>query len=131
MFVPLTTIAFATLDAKYRNQGAAMFTLCRNIGSAAGISVLQALTIQNAATVHSRLVEGIRPDNPRLDQGFDFDLPSAVAAMNAQITRQASMVSYVDTFWLLFAVTLAVIPLLLLMRGPRAGAGKGPTIHMD
>jgi len=131
VFVPLTTIAFATLDVKYRNQGAAIFTLARNIGSAAGISVLQALTIQNAAAVHSRLVEGIRPDNPRLDQGFDFDLPSAVAAMNAQITRQASMVSYVDTFWLLFAVTLAVIPLLLLMRGPRAGAGKGPTIHMD
>ena len=41
------------------------------------------------------------------------------------------MVSYVDAFWLLFLLTLAVIPLLLLMRGPRADAGQGPTIHMD
>jgi DHA2 family multidrug resistance protein len=131
VFVPLTTIAFATLDPKYRNEGAAMFTLTRNIGSAVGISVLQALTIRNGATVHSRLVEGIRPDNPAMVQGFDFDLPSAVAALNAQINRQASMVSYVDAFWLLFILTLAVIPLLLLMRGPKAGADAGPTIHMD
>jgi DHA2 family multidrug resistance protein len=131
VFVPLTTIAFATLDTKYRNEGAAMFTLTRNIGSAVGISMLQALTIRNGAAVHSRLVEGVRPDNPVMTQGFDFDLPSAVAALNAQITRQAAMVSYVDAFWLLFLLTLAVIPLLLLMRGPRAGAAGGPTIHMD
>jgi len=131
VFVPLTTIAFATLDVKYRNEGAAMFTLTRNIGSAVGISVLQAMTIRNAAAVHSRLNEGIRPDNPLLPQGFDFDLPRAAAAMNAQITRQASMVSYIDAFWMLFILTLAVIPLLLLMRGPRKGAGDGPTIHMD
>jgi DHA2 family multidrug resistance protein len=131
VFVPLTTIAFATLDAKYRNEGAAMFTLTRNIGSAVGISVLQAMTIRNAATVHSRLVEGVRPDNPLLGGGFDFDLPGAVAAMNAQISRQAAMVSYVDAFWLLFVLSLAVIPLLLLMRSPRAGAGEGPVVHMD
>jgi DHA2 family multidrug resistance protein len=131
VFVPLTTIAFATLDVKYRNEGAAMFTLTRNIGSAVGISMLQALTIRNGAAVHSRLVEGVRPDNPALSQGFDFDVPSAVAALNAQITRQAAMVSYVDAFWLLFLLTLAVIPLLLLMRGPRGGAAEGPTIHMD
>ncbi|WP_210358501.1 MULTISPECIES: DHA2 family efflux MFS transporter permease subunit [Sphingomonas] len=131
VFVPLTTIAFATLDARYRNEGAAMFTLTRNIGSAVGISMLQALTIRNGATVHARLVEGIRPDNPMLPSSFDFDAPTAVAALNAQITRQAAMVSYVDAFWLLFLLTLGVIPLLLLMRRPRAGGGDGPTIHMD
>lgn len=132
VFVPLTTIAFATLDARYRNEGAATFTLTRNIGSAVGISMLQALTIRNGATVHARLVEGVRPDNPLLPSSFDFDAPAAVAMLNAQITRQAAMVSYVDAFWLLFLLTLAVIPLLLLMRRPRAGGGgDGPTIHMD
>src|SRR3546814_10057297 len=62
MFVPLSTIAFATLESRFRNEGAAMFTLIRNIGSAIGISALQAMTVRNASTVHSRLVEGIRPD---------------------------------------------------------------------
>src|SRR3546814_16020809 len=33
IFVPLSTIAFATLAPKYRNEGTAMFTLIRNTGS--------------------------------------------------------------------------------------------------
>jgi MFS transporter, DHA2 family, multidrug resistance protein len=134
IFVPLATITFATLDPKLRNEGAAMFTLIRNIGSAVGISILQVMTIRNAATVHARLTEGIRPDNPVMRwaaPGFDFDAPAAVARMNAEITRQASMVSYADGFWLLFVVTLAVIPLVVLMRAPRAKAGDDLNLHMD
>jgi len=136
IFVPLSTIAFGTLSTRYRNEGAAMFTLIRNIGSAIGISVLQVMTIRNSATVHSRLVEGIRPDNPVLAQsspGFDFDLPVMVARMNASITRQASMVSYIDSFWFLFVVTLAVIPLLLLLRKPSkvVTGGDDVPLHLD
>src|SRR3546814_4175626 len=99
-----------------------MFTLIRNIGSAIGISALQAMTVRNASTVHSRLVEGIRPDNPALSiaaPGFDFNVPESVARMNAEITRQASMVSYIDAFWFLFIVSLAVAPMVLLMRRQR------------
>jgi DHA2 family multidrug resistance protein len=122
IFVPLSTIAFATLDQRLRNEGAAMFTLIRNMGSAIGISVLQAMTIRNAASVHSRLIEGIRPDNPVLAwrlPNFDFNAPAAVAALNGQITRQAGMVSYVDAFWGLFIVTLAMAPMIVLMRPAR------------
>src|SRR3546814_4050056 len=96
-----------------------MFTLIRNIGSAIGISALQAMTVRNASTVHSRLVEGIRPDNPALSiaaPGFDFNVPESVARMNAEITRQASMVSYIDAFWFLLIVSLAVAPMVLQMR---------------
>src|SRR3546814_14374366 len=57
MFVPLSTIAFATLESSFRNEGAALFTLIRNIGSAIGISALQAMTVSNASNVHSRTVE--------------------------------------------------------------------------
>jgi len=122
VFVPLSTLAFATLDQRLRNEGAAMFTLIRNLGSAIGISVVQAMTIRNTATVHSRLVEGIRPDNPLLSwqmPDFDFNLPSAVARLNAEITRQAAMVAYIDTYWALFIVTLLMMPMLLFMRSAR------------
>lgn len=40
VFVPLTTIAFATLDTKYRADAAALFSLVRNIGSSVGISIV-------------------------------------------------------------------------------------------
>ncbi len=134
IFVPLSTMAFGTLNPKYRNEGAAMFTLIRNIGSAIGISVLQVMSIRNTAIVHSRLVEGVRPDNPVLAKaspGFDFTLPAQVARMNAEITRQASMVGYIDAFWFLFILTLAAIPMLLLMRTPRKSAADDLPLHMD
>jgi DHA2 family multidrug resistance protein len=135
IFVSLSTMAFGTLPARLRNEGAAMFTLIRNIGSAAGISVLQAMTFREAATVHARLVESIRPDNPALARaapGFDFEAPAAVARMNAEITRQAMMVSYVDVFWLLFITSVLVMPAVLLLRPPRrANAGEDMHLHMD
>jgi DHA2 family multidrug resistance protein len=134
IFVPLSTIAFATLNTRYRNEGAAMFTLIRNIGSAIGISVLQAMTIRNAATVHSRLVEYIRPDNPVLRAivpGFDPHDPTGLARLNAEISRQAAMVSYVDAFWGLFLVTLIIAPMILLMRTPRTAPGETLNMHLD
>lgn len=134
VFVPLTIIGFATLDPRLRNEGTAMFTLIRNIGSAIGISVLSAMTTRNTAIVHSRLVEGVRPDNPVMaaaQPGFDFTLPQSVAQLNAAITRQASMVAYVDAFWLLFLLTLAAIPMLLLMRGPQKSSTDNIPLHVD
>ena len=119
IFIPLSTLAFTTLSPQLRNDGAAMFTLIRNMGSAIGISVLQAMTIRNSSTVHSRLVENIRPDNPVLQHtmpDFDFGIPAQVAALNAEVTKQAAMVSYIDTYWLLFVITVAIVPLILLMR---------------
>jgi DHA2 family multidrug resistance protein len=133
IFVPLSTLAFATLNPQLRNEGAAMFTLIRNIGSAIGISVLQFMTVRNADTVHARLVEGVRPDNPAVIASMpdlDFSSLGSLARLNGEITRQASMVSYVDAFYALFVITLVVAPLILMMRPPRKGV-EAPTMHMD
>ena len=40
MFVPLNTIAFATLPGELRTDGAALWTLIRNLGSSVGISLI-------------------------------------------------------------------------------------------
>ena len=45
-------------------QGTAIFSLMRNVGSSIGISIVVALLAENTQTVHSRLVEHLRPDNP-------------------------------------------------------------------
>jgi DHA2 family multidrug resistance protein len=131
IFVPLSTIAFATLSPSLRNEGTAMFTLIRSIGSAVGISVLQFITMRNADTVHSRLVEAVRPDNPlmQLRPDLDFSQSASLSQLNAEITRQAAMVSYIDSFHVLFIASLVVAPLILLMRPPKNPAA--PTMHLD
>jgi len=121
IFVPLTTLLFSTLDPGLRNEGSAMFSLTRMLGAALGISYLQSLTVRNAAAVHSRLTEGVTPDNPILGlrvPDADFGLLGWLARMEATISREAAMVAYVDAFWLLSLAMLAVVPLVIFMKPP-------------
>jgi DHA2 family multidrug resistance protein len=133
MFAPLTTFAFATLAPHSRNEGAAMFTLIRNLGASIGISALQVLSYRNAQTVHARLVEGLRPDNPlvaAMPSHFSLTDPAGVAALTGEVERQAQMVAYIDGFWLLGVGALAGIPLILLIRSSRRGVAAVP-IHLE
>src|SRR5262249_41462319 len=71
--------------------------------------------------VHSRLVEQLRPDNPLthapwLTPPFSLTTPSGLAALNAEVTRQATMVAYINDFALMLMIVLLLIPLLLLVR---------------
>ena len=89
-----------------------------------GISILVATLAENTQVVHSRLVEGLRPDNPLLQAPylaapFSLNTPSGMATLNAEVTRQAAMVAYIDDFKLIMLSALASIPLLLLLRGAR------------
>ena len=125
IFVPLSAMTFATLPARYRNEGAALNTLVRNFGAAVGISVIQLMTIRNQAAVQSRLVEGLRPDNPAIAMampGTDLSLPETAAQIEGEVTRQAMMVSYVDAFWILFVIGIAASLLVFLIRNPRRAA---------
>ena len=124
-FVPLNIIALSTLPRHILTQGTAIRSLMRNLGGSVGISVLVAMLAQNTQVVHSRLVEGLRPDNPLaqapyLAAPFSLSTPSGVAALNAEVTRQAAMVAYIDDFKLMMLITLASTPLLLLFREPRS-----------
>jgi len=119
VFMPLSMVTLSTVAPHFRADAAALTVIVRDVGSAIGISVLQTLTIRNTAVMHSRLVEGVRPDNPlisTLAPGFNFNSPVAVAGMNARITQQASMVAFADAFWLMLILCIAVIPLVLLLR---------------
>ena len=44
--------------------------------------------------------------------------------VNGEINRQAAMVAYIDDFWLMMWVTLAAVPLVVLLRPPRPGAAQ-------
>jgi DHA2 family multidrug resistance protein len=122
--VPLNIIALSTLPRHIMTQGTAIRSLMRNLGGSVGISILVATLAQNTQVVHSRLVEGLRPDNPLaqapyLTEPFSLSTPSGMAALNAEVTRQAAMVAYIDDFKLLMLIALASLPLLLLLREAR------------
>jgi MFS transporter, DHA2 family, multidrug resistance protein len=128
VFTPLSIVTFSTLPRHLLTQGTAIFSLMRNIGGSIGISIVEALLDQNTQIVHSRLVERLRPDDPlarapQLGRLYSLTNPTGIAALNAEATRQAAMVAYIDDFMLMMVLVIVSLPLILLLRKPRRGAG--------
>jgi MFS transporter, DHA2 family, multidrug resistance protein len=126
IFTPLSAVTFSTLPRHLLTQGTAIFSLMRNVGGSVGISIVEALLAQNTQVVHSRLVEQLRPDNPlarapHLAAPYSLTTPAGMAALNAEATRQAAMVAYLDDFQLMMIIAIITLPLLLLLRRPAAG----------
>jgi len=119
-FVPLNLVALSSLPRHILTQGTAIRSLMRNLGGSIGISILVANLTENTQVVHSRLVEALRPDNP-LMQGqylqapFSLSNPAGMAALNAEVTRQAAMVAYINDFQLMMWITVLTMPAILLL----------------
>jgi DHA2 family multidrug resistance protein len=136
IFVPLSTLAFATIPPHLRAEGSSVYTLVRNLGAAVGISIMQALIVSNTQAMHESLASKINPSDPAVQAGlgghFDLSSASSLAALNGEITRQATMVAYLDDFRLMLVVTIVCAPMLLLMRKPQKRAGNSaPHIEID
>jgi MFS transporter, DHA2 family, multidrug resistance protein len=129
IFVPLSTVAFATLDPRYRGEGTSMFSLIRNIGSSIGISVAVTVLGREAQTSHALFSEAINPFSTALRAPGVPELWSSlsergVVALNAEVTRQALTQAYINDFRFMLYMTFVALPLLLLMRKPPKAAPR-------
>jgi len=116
VFVPLSALTFSTLAPELRADGTATYSLMRNIGSSIGISIVQTLMTRNTQVSHADLAANVTPFNPAIQPMLASGSHYDIAALNASITQQASMIAYLNDFKLMFVATLLVIPLLVLIR---------------
>ena len=136
VFVPLSTIAFATIETRFRADATSLFSLVRNIGSSIGISIVSVMLSRNVQVNHVELGAAINPYNPVLQQvspGAVSGNLTALAQLDGLVNFQAAMVSYIDDFKLMMIVTLAAIPLAFILRKPTVPAQKGApmAVHAD
>ncbi|MEH6773820.1 MAG: DHA2 family efflux MFS transporter permease subunit [Cereibacter changlensis] len=133
VFVPLSTVAFATIDAMFRADATSLFSLVRNIGSSIGISMVTVMLTRNTQINHAELSTFITPYNPMVGQVSPEALQgsaSALSQLDGMVNIQALMISYIDDFQLMMIITLAAMPLALLLRKPDAGAAP-VAVHAD
>jgi DHA2 family multidrug resistance protein len=128
VIVPLATLPFATIARSLRNEGTALFSLMRNLGLSVGISATQSLLVSNTQIVHARLAASVTPWALGTQRMAAALTPAALAALNAEVTRQATMIAYIDDFELMFILTMLTIPLLLLIRRPRLAVPRPPLV---
>jgi DHA2 family multidrug resistance protein len=124
VIAPLGVLAFNTLAAEHRTEGAAIFNLMRSVGSSIGVSIAVAILTRSTTVNYAILSEHITPFNevlryPAFAEGWSVATGQGLAAIDAEITRQATMIGYLNDFHILAIGALFGLPLLLLMRKPQ------------
>ncbi|HEY3695827.1 DHA2 family efflux MFS transporter permease subunit [Phenylobacterium sp.] len=133
IYVPASTVAFATLSGSLRNEGTALFNLVRNLGSSVGISVVLFLLVQNTQRLHASLGEHVTPYNAAANPAaiaahLDPTTAKGRAALDAAITHQSTFIAYLDDFKLMMVLTLLTLPFLLLVRDTKPAPGERPHV---
>jgi len=135
LFVPINTAAYSYLPRNKNNAASGLMNLARNIGGSVGISfvttmldrrtqkhltdLMSHLTSANAqfqamvrAIAQSLMTHGTSPADAQ---------QQAYGVLQGMIQRQATMLAYIDNFYLLGFVILAMVPMVFLMKKARSG----------
>lgn len=123
IFVPLSTLAFATLDPALRTDATSIFGLVRTIGGSLGISIVVTQLASNTQQEHALLTEHVNVFNPALQHSaasgvWDIGSTQGLALLENEVARQAIQLAYIDDFQLIIAMALLAIPSALLLRNP-------------
>ncbi len=143
LFVSINVAAFKYIPPHLRGAAVGLFALLRNEGGSVGTSLAQALEWRREHFHTARVGEFLDPLNPAVNsflaQGRAFFLqqtgdPAASQQMSLQALanlrqQQAVALAYFDDFWLFAVLSLALIPLILLMK--RSVAEKGTHISAE
>ncbi|MBS1849961.1 MAG: DHA2 family efflux MFS transporter permease subunit [Acidobacteria bacterium] len=135
LFVPINTAAYAYLPREKNNAASGLMNLGRNIGGSVGISVVTTMLDRRAQHHLNQMSSHLTPADPN----FQSTLQHLTAAMQAKgfsaadatqrayaliqgtTQRQATMLAYIDNFWMLGIAILAMIPLVFLMKKTKPG----------
>jgi DHA2 family multidrug resistance protein len=119
IFVPLSTITFATLEPQFRTAATSLYSLMRNIGSSIGISLVIWLLGRNTQVLHAELGEHVTPFDPflrHLPAAWDLSTAVGRVTLDAEIRRQALTIAYVNDFKVMMLVALVTLPFVFLLR---------------
>jgi DHA2 family multidrug resistance protein len=120
--VPVTTLTLATIGPSQRSDASTLINLFRNLGGSVGVAWMQATMVVNSQAMHAAMAAHVTPDSPvvraDLAPAFSPATTAGALALNAEITRQADMIAFVDNYWLMIAMAVVCGPLLLLLRQP-------------
>jgi DHA2 family multidrug resistance protein len=141
LFVPISTIAFASVPRELNNDATALFVMLRNVFGSIGISIASAMILRRSQVHQAYLSQWMTPLNQPYNALVDTYQQALIAmgrtasaAHDQAIGRvyqlyqqQAASLAYIDVFLWAGVVSFIVAPFCFLM-SPRKGGG-GPAGH--
>ena len=130
VFVPLNVVAFGTLPTALRYEGTALISLMRNVGSAVGISIFEALLTNGTEVEHSALAPFSSPLNRAFEAAPSLlpNTPHGTAMLEQTLQYQAQVIAYNNDYWLMGLLALPMLLLLPFMRKPRDAGGTAHAV---
>jgi DHA2 family multidrug resistance protein len=135
LFVPINTAAYAFLPREKNNAASGLMNLARNIGGSVGISVVTTM-LDRRTQAHLNYLSGrVSASNPAFQSMLKgatqtmrahgssgpYATQQAYALIQGTLQRQATMLAYIDNFWLLGFAIVLMIPTVFLMKKSRPG----------
>ncbi len=142
LFIPINTAAYADLPPQKTNQASALINVARNLGGSFGISLANAEIAQRAQVHQNYLVAHVAPSSVAYQETtrqvtayFAAHGEPAVRAsqmtigwLGQIIVQQATLLAYIDVFWLAAVFTAVMVPLAVLLLRP-ADARAASAVH--
>ena len=124
IFVPLSTIAYATLERARMAEAAGIYSLVRTIGAAAGISIVTTLMTRQAQVLWNELGANVTRYNHAFIEylrGLHLQPtdPKAIALVAGQVAQQAQMGAIIDVFAVTAWSFLLMLPMVMLLKRGR------------
>jgi MFS transporter, DHA2 family, multidrug resistance protein len=131
-FVPLAAATYVNVRREDMGNATGIFNLLRNLGGSIGVALSTTILSQRSQFHQTSLVEHLTPFNPafqiRMQQllhrsgqggGLATQNQGLLALIYSEVLRQASMLGFNDTFWILGLLSILLVPLPFFMRARR------------
>jgi DHA2 family multidrug resistance protein len=127
IYVQITVLTFSTLPSKFRTEGFAVFHTLFFAGSSVGVACIVFIHTRTLQTSHAELTEFVTPFRDVFKYSFypeqwDINTLEGLASIHEELTRQATMIAYNNTFFAVAALSFVVIPLAFLFRKATASS---------
>jgi len=137
LFVPVSQLAYSYLPKDKNNKASSLTNLFRNQGASFGIAFVttalarraqyhQSVLVTHVTTFNSTLTANLAGISDRfVDHGYSTAdaAGSALARVQAIVQQQATMMAFLDCFWILGVIAFMAVPLTMLIRKFRQGSG--------
>jgi DHA2 family multidrug resistance protein len=127
-FVPINSLAFATIDPGLRTDAASLINLSRNLGASFGIAVTSVFLARSIQVNHAELSANLALTRIPVDadqlRRYGETGEMGLSVLDALVNRQAVMIGYINDFHAMSIACLLTVPLVMIMRKPPPLAGE-------
>lgn len=131
VFVPLVSMAFATIKKEEMGNATSIFSLLRNLGGSFGVAFVTTFLARRAQFHQFRFSEHLNPFDPR----YQFSVNKAIEVLGSKtggagnlaangmiyqrLMRESNYSSFVDAFYVSSIIMLCILPLVFLLKRPK------------